>query len=377
MTRRGKSALLQLARPAIPLQRNRSAAARRAPAGRVLGLGHFAWLLAALVSGLLGSLAASFPRTGPGPSPVAQESLQVGSGSFSSRPVALDLAAANARVRAMDQEQLYELRRKRDTFYSLPPARQEDLRKLAATIDQHPNRDRLLVVLQRFYSWYRGLDPLVQSRILDETDLEKRVAMIQDLLRDQSRDINILPFSNRDLELVEKWVEDFSGNRRDALRKLAGELAQSSGDNPGVDAMIRMMFRGDIAPDALFRRLINFAFASGRNNLKVLALVTDEDLRQLFNSFSPEGQTHIPEGREAQLQLLWTLVRRPYASDEDLHKFYVQELTPDQRDRLDRMSPERMTRELRQLYIQKKYQLPPRRGGGGGLPSGPPRAQPR
>jgi hypothetical protein len=273
----------------------------------------------------------------------------------------------------MDQEQLFELRRKRDTFYSLPPARQETLRKLYATIDQHPQRDRLLLVLQRFYSWYRSLDPIVQPKILDETDLDKRIAMIQDLLREQSRDTNILPFSNRDLELVEKWVEEFSASHRDELRKLARELSQSSSDNPGMDAMIRMMFRGDIAPDAIFRRLINFAFAPGRNKVEVLALVTDEELKQLFSSLSPDGQTHVPEGREPQLQLLWTLVRRPYASDEDLHKFYVQELSPDQRDQLDRMSPERMNRELRQLYIQKKYQLPGRRGGGPGLQPNTPR----
>gem|GEM_PF-3337640 len=332
------------------------------------------WLILLLLSCLLGSLAAAKPAA---PSATqgetASDSIRSGNGLLTNSLQNNDLATADARIRAMDQEQLFELRRKRDTFYSLPPARQETLRKLYATIDQHAQRDRLLLVLQRFYSWYRSLDPIVQPKILDETDLDKRIAMIQDLLREQSRDTNILPFSNRDLELVEKWVEEFSASHRDELRKLARELSQSSSDNPGMDAMIRMMFRGDIAPDAIFRRLINFAFAPGRNKVEVLALVTDEELKQLFSSLSPDGQTHVPEGREPQLQLLWTLVRRPYASDEDLHKFYVQELSPDQRDQLDRMSPERMNRELRQLYIQKKYQLPGRRGGGPGLQPNTPR----
>jgi hypothetical protein len=330
---------------------------------RWLQTSNVGWLLLLLASCLLGSLAAARPAGPAKQDAVSSESPRGADG----------LAAADARIRAMDQEQLFELRRKRDTFYSLPPGRQNELRKLYAAIDEHPQRDRLLLVLQRFYSWYRELDPIVQPKILDETDLDKRIAIIQDLLREQSRDTNILPFSNRDLELVEKWVDEFSASRREELKKTGKELAQSSSDNPGIDAMVRMMFRGDIAPDALFRRLINFAFAPGRNNLEVLALVKDDDLKQLYSSLSPEGQTHVPEGREPQLQLLWTLVRRPYASDEDLHKFYVQELTPAQRDQLDRMSPERMNRELRQLYIQKKYQLPGRRGGGSGLQPNNPR----
>lgn len=344
--------------------------------------GKAAWWLLLFASCLLGSFAAARPSASSRqqePALGSSQNAPRSEGNLSANNLranaspARALELADARIRAMDQEQLFELRRKRDTFYSLPRARQDELRNLYAAIDQHPQRDRLLLVLQRFYSWYRGLDPIVQPKILDETNLDKRIGMIQDLLREQSRDTNILPFSNRDLELIEKWVDEFSTGRRDELRKLAVELSQSSSDNPGIDAMVRMMFRGDIAPDALFRRLINFAFAPGRNNLEVLKLVTDEDLKQLFASLSPEGQAQVPEGREPQLQLLWTLVRRPYASDEDLHRFYVQELTPDQRDQLDRMSPERMNRELRQLYIQKKYQLPGRRGGGAGLQSNPPR----
>lgn len=346
---------------------------------KLLRSGRAAWLVLLLASCLLGSLAAARPATPRRPQePAANAVREVppargeinapASDLLASNLQPRDLEAADARIRAMDQEQLFELRRKRDTFYSLPPARQEELRRLYAAIDQHPQRDRLLLVLQRFYSWYRGLDPIVQPKILDETNLDKRITMIQELLREQSRDTNILPFSNRDLELVEKWVEEFSTTRRDELRKLARELSQSSSDNPGIDAMVRMMFRGEIAPDALFRRLINYAFAPGRNNLEALSLVSEADLKQLFASLSAEGQAQVPEGREPQLQLLWTLVRRPYASDEDLHKFYVQELTPDQRDQLDRMSPERMNRELRQLYIQKKYQLPGRRGGGANPP---------
>jgi hypothetical protein len=319
-------------------------------------LGRSVWLMVGLAACLLGSLAAAPPKATPPKSPTAAE-----------------MQAADDRIRAMDQEQLFELRRKRDTFYALPVSRQDELRQLQATIEAHPNRDRLMIVLRRFYSWYRELDPIVQPRIMDQTDLEQRVAAIQALLREQSRDSNILPFSNRDLELVETWVDDFSKARREGLRQVARQLTQSSNANPGADAMIRMMFRGEIEPDALFRRLINFAFAPGRTDLTLLDMVTDEDLTQLYSSFSPEGQTHVPDGRESRLRLLWTLVRRPYASEEDLHKFYVQELSPEQRDNLDRMSPERMNRELRQLYIQKKYQLPPRRGGGQGLPNQPSR----
>lgn len=290
-------------------------------------------------------------------------------------PTAAELRDADTRVRSMDEEQLFELRRKRDTFYSLPAARQTELRQFYAQLKTHPQSQRLMTVLKRFYSWYRSLDAISQPRILDETDLEKRVTAIQRLMREQARDTNVLPFSTRDLELVEKWVDDFSKNRKEQLKEVTDRLSRSpGGDNPGVNAVVRMMFAGDIAPDALFRRLINFAFAPGREDIGLLKLVSDEDLGQLFASFSAEGQTQVPEGRESRLRLLWTLVRRPYASEEDLHKFYVQELTAEQRDSLDRMSPERMNRELKQLYIQKKYQLPGRRGGGlqgGSLQPGP------
>ena len=279
-----------------------------------------------------------------------------------------ELKIADTRVRSMDQEQLFELRRKRDTFYSLPPAQQAAMRDLYQQIQAHPHADRLMTVLQRFYSWYRGLDPIAQPKILDETDLEKRVAAIQQLMRDQSRDSNALPFSNRDLEVVEKWVEDFAKERSEDIKKVANQLAEAAEGNSNNNPMVRMMFRGEIAPAALFRRLINFAFVPGRANPQLLDIVKDEDLAKLFASFSSEGQSMVPEGREARLRLLLTLVRRPYASEEDLHKFYVQELTAEQRDSLDRMPPERMNRELRQLYIQKKYQLPGRRGGMGTQP---------
>lgn len=274
-----------------------------------------------------------------------------------------ELIEADAQVRSMDQEQLFELRRKRDTFYALPVAQQIKLRNLYQQIDEHPHSDRLMTVLKRFYSWYRSLDTITQPKILDETDLEKRVSAIQQLMRDQSRDSNALPFNNRDLELVEKWLDDFARDRNEEINRVTNQLAQETGGNTNLNPMIRMMFRGDIAPAALFRRLINFAFVPGRANPELLDIVKDEDLAKLFESFSSEGQSLVPDGREARLRLLVTLVRRPYASEEDLHKFYVQELTAEQRDSLDRMPPERMNRELRQLYIQKKYQLPGRRGG--------------
>jgi hypothetical protein len=279
-----------------------------------------------------------------------------------------ELKEADTRVRSMDQEQLFELRRKRDTFYALPPAQQAAMRDLYQQIQAHPHAERLMTVLKRFYSWYRGLDPIIQPKILDETDLEKRVTAIQQLMRDQSRDSNALPFSNRDLEVVEKWVDDFARERSEEIKKIANKLAEDTSNNSNVNQMVRMMFRGEIAPAALFRRLINFAFVPGRANPQLLDIVKDEDLAKLFASFSSEGQSMVPEGREARLRLLLTLVRRPYASEEDLHKFYVQELTAEQRDSLDRMPPERMNRELRQLYIQKKYQLPGRRGGFGPPP---------
>lgn len=309
------------------------------------------WLLATLVSIGLGIIAGA--RTAPSPPRVA---------------TAKELKEADARVRSMDQEQLFELRRKRDTFYALPPAQQAEMRNLYQQINAHPHSDRLMTVLKRFYSWYRGLDSIAQPKILDETDLEKRVAAIQQLMREQSRDSNALPFSNRDLEVVEKWLDDFANERSEEIKNITNRLAEDANGNANVNAMVRMMFRGEIAPAALFRRLINFAFVPGRANPQLLDIVKDEDLAKLFGSFSSEGQSLVPEGREARLRLLLTLVRRPYASEEDLHKFYVQELTAEQRDSLDRMPPERMNRELRQMYIQKKYQLPGRRGGLGPPP---------
>lgn len=294
-------------------------------------------------------------------------------GARSSAPPALptpstqDLTDLDRRVRAMDQDQLYELQRQRDAFYALPQDRQQKMRELHQAIESHPQRDQLRSTLKKFYAWYRNLSVTEQPKIADEVDLTRRMILVQEIRRRQAQENSFLPFPRQDLEAAEIWVKEFAKRKEPELRERLEKVMRESprtGFASSRDGAGATQLR-DLEAEVILRRLVFASFRPGRDN-SLQEIFSDQDLDELFGRFTPEGRRHVPTTRSERIRTFVGVMMRPYLSDEDLQKFYVNDLSAEHREYLDRMPPELLNRQLRAWYFEKNYigrtpQLPNRR----------------
>lgn len=86
------------------------------------------------------------------------------------------------RVRAMSAEDFDRLRRNYRQFKSLTPAERERLRQLYERIEAHPDRARLVTVMENYHRWVSRLSPADREELLS-TPPEERLGKVRELRR--------------------------------------------------------------------------------------------------------------------------------------------------------------------------------------------------
>lgn len=275
------------------------------------------------------------------------------------------VAERRRRVEAMSASEKEQLKQKQESFVSLPQTEQERLRRLHAELASSQDADELRGVLERYHAWLSTLSSAERAELLSlppDKRIERIKAMIQKQEDERFRSEVEGKLTREDREAIVKWLLAFV----DAHQQEIVDSLPADRRPPQIDRfpLMFILLRG-----------------WGEGNLNMPRPKT-EDVEELFGSLSPDAQQTLKSVREPQKRMevakRWisaaVSTRRwrspPPVSSEDLRKFYAEQLTASERERLEALPPDEMQRALQRRYYEHQFR---ERGPGGFGPGGPSR----
>jgi len=262
------------------------------------------------------------------------------------------LAERRRRIKAMSYEQQEQLRHRREQFASLAAGEQQRLRRLHEALQADPQRAELEMVMHRYCRWLEE-QPAYRRAELEELDIDQRVARIKQLreaeLAQQARRA-----SREDLAGLSRWMHEHAArqetrllqalppDRRRQLEKLSPAVRRGMmlwlmwqrwrvfrpGGPPPLDEQQLAELRVHLSTQTAER----LAQMSPSEQWQTVAGWIREEVRRRFYS---RGHSNLV----------------PAVDDEALARFFENELTDEQRDRLLNLPGEEMQRELQRMYL--------------------------
>lgn len=265
-------------------------------------------------------------------------------------------------LKKLSPEEKNALLQKKERFEALPAEEQQRLRELNTAIASSGQSEKLHSTLDRYHEWLKSLTTKQRADLL-ELPLELRIDRIKELMQQQERDrlraLGGKQLPEADIDAIFDWLEDFMKQHEEKyLERLPEDYRKRLRDQDEVSRR-RSLMRGIIM----------------RGPRSDFPLPMREDLDRLLPTLSGETRSALESAKTAeekqQLARQWifsAMISKvlPSASDEDLRKVF-NELTPEQRERLERKSPEDVKRELTWRFHWKQW--PGREGWRG--PGGP------
>ena len=267
-----------------------------------------------------------------------------------------DYGQVVARLEALSPEEKTKILQKKERFDALSATEQDRLRQLHRELTQRQDGDRLFGVLERYNDWLKTLTAAQQAELMG-LPIEQRLGKIKELQRVQIQSHFYelsLQLEKEDIETIYAWMEDFVTRRQDEI------LAKI---DPRFAAQIIA------TPSPQYRRylLVRTVFAFRRSaNSQPPVSPTDADLTALAAQLSPTLKFELVTQKtdENRRSLVMTCARYavyaryapPPPSDEELSRFYSSKLlSPEDRERVEKLEPRQMKRELIQLYNRNRF----------------------
>lgn len=272
-------------------------------------------------------------------------------------------AARHRRLKEMSATEQQELRQEQARLARLTATERQRLRGLSEQLASASDGDRLREIMLRYSAWLRTLNASQRTALLG-LPAEKRVAEIKALREQQERqrfqemfDYKLQP---NDQKALLAWVSRLIARDEDQvlqrLSPLQRERLQRIEDKTRRYAMMAAMYR----------------FQVGQNKrLFELLKSTSDDIDQLAKSLSPPARDMLDEPRSAEQRehLLQNWVRaalesrvRPDISKDELLRFFNEQLSVEQRERLESLPRERMRLEMQRMYWQYRFGSDARNG---------------
>ena len=272
---------------------------------------------------------------------------------FAPRVSAADETLQQRRVRLeqlSDAEKMRLLQKKR-RFDELSPEEQDRLRDLHQALSADPQSERLRGVLERYSEWLKTLTSVERAE-LAKLPAEQRVTHVKDLIEAQDAKRFRMMFKGQlspgDSGAIRKWVDDFvAGHAADILAALPD-------DNPRL-AELKSAY--DPEKHGQFLRFLVF-----RSDVPGIPKPDKQDEAGLRKLLSQEARGFLDKAPSdddrSRIIQHWTgaafAPRLPPISPEEMEQF-VGSLTDGERARLESLPRDRMYRDLRMMYFQKKW----------------------
>ena len=250
-------------------------------------------------------------------------------------------------VKALSPVDRHQLRQMRSRFDALDEPEKDRLRDFHRQVCQSDSGPQLYAVLRRYRDWLATI-PDGQRADLLELPPEQRIAKIREIRQSQQASsfrVHAGDIPPEDAMTVAKWLHDYVRHHEQELLRQLPDAVQSR---------IGRMQDG--------RRKQRMLFFEVAKNLKTIQLPHPDrsQLQQLRDSLSTDGASRLGElvdlddSALAVRHLLTKFAestRRRMPSKERLMEFYKNDLTTEQRDRIDQLPPDEAQRELRQVVL--------------------------
>ncbi len=287
------------------------------------------------------------------------------------------LAERREQVRQMSPEAKSRLLTNKERFDRLPESEQQRLRKVHEQVATEPDSAHLRGVLERYDQWLSELS-ITDSNSVRSLAPEKRVEKIKKLRQKQlqtqiDKRVREMVLTPKDWQTIRGWWTEFVRRNEE---KLVAKMP----------AHIRAGMK-DLPPERRQQRLEWMALAQrkGQGRWKPTVKPTADDVRKLVSKLSPDARARLKKisSPDKQLQMIvgWihSAVRQkfragiaPYVASKELERFMREELTPEERAKLNKMPEQSRRRELTRRYFKAKVS----RGKHGPRPRGSPHRPP-
>lgn len=273
-----------------------------------------------------------------------------------------------ARLEGMTDAEKTALLQKKRRFDDLPAAEQERLREFHAALQADPRQAELKHVLERYSGWLRTLTPLERAE-LTSLPADKRLKKIGELLHDQdaqrfrmmAKGFLLTP---EDLSTIQQWCDEFIDNHAQEVLDhipadvFKGMTGRAKGpyvperDRPFVASLYMLP-----VPES-----VNMPRPNREDEVRLQSRISKEAREILARAKDDKERSEIIQN------WTWAAVRsrmRVNPSTDELDQF-AQTLDEKERFRLENLPRDRMYRELRWMYGQKRFGGEPGRPGRGG-----------
>ena len=284
-----------------------------------------------------------------------------------------DAESARQRIENMNPAEKETLRRQLESFEKLDPAQQERLRQLHKDLQQDPKSEQLRRVMQGYCKWLKELSPYRRAELLEIEPVE-RIQRIKQICEEEAK----RP-TREDMEGVFRWMEQFVSKH--------GTGIQESLPEPLKKKM------AELDSDRRRRWLAWMGWQQWQMSRFAKPLrATDDDLAALRNNLTENARKHLEsEPPERQWQIVSGWIRSSFRHrissrqfggptppdlQKELNRFFEEELSREEQDRLLNLPGDEMERELRRRYVMRMRSDDPSHGrphhSGRGGPPGPP-----
>ncbi len=279
------------------------------------------------------------------------------------------------RLERMSDVEKTRLLQKKSRFDELSDQDQDRLRKLQQQLAADPQCEHLRGVLERYSDWLKTLTPVERAELATLAP-DKRLAHIKALVSDQdARRFRAMVggFLNpKDLGAIRTWLDEF-------VKAHAAEILATVPDDPRFEE-VKKSFDAEKNQHQLFLR-----FWYLHHEGTALPQPTKQEEEQLKSRLSPEARAVLGkatnDAERSRIIQNWTRAADfssrvpPRVSQEELDRFVKDELSESERVYLESLPRDRMYRELRSKYYQKRFGpgpggKPGMRGPGGRRGSG-------
>lgn len=272
------------------------------------------------------------------------------------------LAARRERLERLPPSQANELLEKKRRFDELQPEQQDQLRRLHDQVAHDEQAERLQQVLARYVDWLKTL-PSGQRAELLSLPADERIAKIKELMEDermqQFRRFAEQPPPEEDMKAIVQWFgEFFERNRERILAEMPVARREA----------IEKIKGAKLEPVALYFRYLRERVPDANTRI----VPSDEEIKDLESKLSDATKKILEQSPASQKK--FTLLRwigmamfnkaAGKISEEELSRFYKDDLAPKEREHLDNLPAEAARRELRQIYFRHQW----KKGGDDGRP---------
>ena len=261
-----------------------------------------------------------------------------------------------ARLEAMDAGQRNSLRRKREKFEKMTPKQQDELRQFHQQFSSHEKSKELRETLSDYFDWLGTLSSRERAELADMPVDDRLSEVARTLITRAGQEFGrsgITQLPPADARVVFDWHEAVLKRNAKNIRRMYKDLVRKRYREKGLKILDKPLAK--LAKHPL-NQLIGVLIRFDRDSVKQMLYSEFDQLTPKLSQDARDILDSKPTNGKQELLLSWTEAAnqtRSKVTIVQLQKIFEQ-LSTEQRDKLDEMSFENWEQTLTRLYRQNQ-----------------------